>query len=93
MESRAAWDTETREAFDAIEAALDALDASLASGPESLESCDPDTRRRLGDEYLAGLAEVARLEVRIDALMVRVVAEYAQGQSAPRFLSDRPGKL
>jgi hypothetical protein len=90
MESRAAWSTETREAFDAIEASLDALDASLAAEPES---CDPDTRRRLADEYLAGLAEVARLEVQIDALMVRVIAEYAQRNSAPRVLSDPPGMM
>lgn len=93
MESRAAWSTESREAFDAIEPSLDALAASLAAGPESLESCDADTRRRLADEYLAGLAAVARLEARIDALKVRVAAEYAQGRSAPPFLSDPPGML
>ena len=95
MESRAAWDAENRKAMEAIVASVAALQrksAAFLTGAPSPYGADVDALAR-GGAFLAGLAEVARVEAKIAALETRLVAGYPHRRSAAPLLSEAPGML
>ncbi|RAX44803.1 endonuclease [Arthrobacter sp. AQ5-06] len=75
MESRAAWGTECRDAFEAVAASVSVL-GRVGQGANS-DACGPDPLRRRADACLDGLAAVARAEARMAAMKVHLAAEYA----------------
>lgn len=85
MESDASWDAENRRAFEEIRRALYGV---LARGVAT-EDSPPSPRGRTVDAvarkgfYVARLAELARIEARIDALKARLSLENPGTAPAP----------
>ncbi|MFK4295606.1 hypothetical protein ABH924_000741, partial [Arthrobacter sp. GAS37] len=73
MDGRTAWSADSRAAVEAVAASVAALTA-FTGDADSSENTDP--LRRLADDCLDGLAEVARLEARTAALKAKLAADY-----------------
>jgi hypothetical protein len=82
MESRAAWTTEIRDAFESVASSVAALADLVDEGANSAWSCDADPLRKLADDCLGLLTEIPRLEARTAALKVRATATYVEATSA-----------
>jgi hypothetical protein len=86
VDSRTAWSADSREALEAVAASTSVLTALAGADHSDLPGADPlpnaDPLRRLADDCLDGLADVARLEARTAALKVRLAAEYVQATRA-----------
>jgi hypothetical protein len=88
VDSRTAWSADSREALEGVAASTSVLaafsgadaDRSDPPGVDPLRNADP--LRKLADDCLDGLANVARLEARTAALKVRLAAEYVQATRA-----------
>jgi hypothetical protein len=84
MDSRTALGAESMEALAAVAASAAGLVTVTGAGADHADPSgvyplrDVDPLRRLADDCLDGLAEVARLEARTAALKVRLAAEYVR---------------
>ncbi|MBT2531026.1 DUF222 domain-containing protein [Arthrobacter sp. ISL-48] len=81
MDGTGVWTTESRDAFQAVAAAVAALDRPGGPDNDAAER-ESDPLRRHVDACLDRLAGIARLEAMTAALKVRTAAEFVEGTQA-----------